>query len=275
MVEQFCQLGAEERRDDGWGSLVATQAVGIGGAHDAGLQQTVVAIDRHQRLDDEGDEAQVLLWRLARGVQQHSRVGAQAPVVVLARAVDAVEGLLVQQHAESVVAGNLLHQRHEQHVMVDSQVALLEDGCQLKLVGSHLVVACLDGNGQLQGLNLQVLHESLYAVGNGAEVVVVHLLVLGTLVTHQRATRHQQVGTGRVESLVDEEVLLFPAEVDLYLLYVVVEVLADILGSLAYGVQGTQQGRLVVEGFTRIGNEDGGDAQCVVDDEDGRGGVPC
>ena len=159
--------------------------------------------------------------------------------------------------------------------MVDSQVALLEDGCQLKLVGSHLVVACLDGNGQLQGLNLQVLHESLYAVGNGAEVVVVHLLVLGTLVTHQRATRHQQVGTGRVESLVDEEVLLFPAEVDLYLLYVVVEVLADIPGSLAYGVQGTQQGRLVVEGFTRIGNEDGGDAQCVVDDEDGRGGVPC
>ena len=159
--------------------------------------------------------------------------------------------------------------------MVDSQVALLEDGCQLKLVGSHLVVACLDGNGQLQGLNLQVLHESLYAVGNGAEVVVVHLLVLGTLVTHQRATRHQQVGTGRVESLVDEEVLLLPTEVDLYLLYVVVEVLADILGCIAYGVQGTQQGCLVVEGLTRIGNEDGGDAQCVVDDEDGRGGVPC
>ena len=106
-----------------------------------------MAIDRHQRLDDEGDEAQVLLWRLAWGVQQHSRIGAQAPIVVLARAVDAVEGLLVQQHAESVVAGNLLHQRHEQHVMVDSQVALLEDRSQLKLVGSNLVVTRLHRNG--------------------------------------------------------------------------------------------------------------------------------
>ena len=34
----------------------------------------------------------------------------------------------MQQHAESVVTGHTLHERHEQHVMIDGQVALLVDG---------------------------------------------------------------------------------------------------------------------------------------------------
>ena len=97
----------------------------------------------------------------------------------------------MQQHTETVVACHLLHQRHQQHVMVHSQITLLEDGCQLKLVGRHLVVTCLAGNGKFQRLYLQVLHEGLYTIGDGAEVVVVHLLVLRTLVAHQCTTRHQ------------------------------------------------------------------------------------
>ena len=130
--------------------------MGIGGAHDGGLQQSVVAVDSHQRFDDEHHEAQVLLWRLARGMQQGSVIGTKAPVVVLTRAIDAVEGLFVQQNTETVVTSHLLHQRHEQHVMVDSQVALLEYRSQLKLVGGHLVVACLAGNGQFQGLKMDI-----------------------------------------------------------------------------------------------------------------------
>ena len=45
-----------------------------------------MAIDSHQCLDDEGDEAQVLLWCLTRGVEQGSVLaltGGQTPVVVL------------------------------------------------------------------------------------------------------------------------------------------------------------------------------------------------
>ena len=128
MVEQLAELLAKERRDDGWRSLVAAQTVGVGGTHDRRLEQSVVAIHSHERLYDERHEAQVLLRRLARGMQQHAIVGEQAPVVVLSRAVDAVEGLLVQQHSESVFSCHLFHQRHEQHIVVDGKVALLVDG---------------------------------------------------------------------------------------------------------------------------------------------------
>ena len=151
---------------------------------------------------------------------------------MLARAVDAVEGFLVEQYAEAVIAGDTLHQRHQQHIVIDGEVALLEDGGELELVRGDLVVARLTGNGEFEGLDLEVFHKGLHAVGDGAEVVVVHLLVLRALVAHQRAARHQQVGTGGVEAFVDEEVFLFPAEVHLHLVYIVVEEAADVFGGL-------------------------------------------
>ena len=125
--------------------------------------------------------------------------------------------------------------------MVDGEVTLLEDRRQLKLVGSHLVVARLAGDGQLECLDLQILHKGLYTVRDGAEIMVVHLLVLGTLVAHQRTTRHQQVGTGGIKSFVNEEIFLFPTQVDLYLAYIVVEEIADLLGGLGDSMDGAQQ----------------------------------
>ena len=91
----------------------------------------------------------------------------------------------MQQYAEAVLACNFLHQRHQHHVVVNSEVGLFEDRCQLELVGGYLVVTCLTRNAQLQGLNLQVAHESSNALRDGAKVVVVHLLVLSGVVTHQ------------------------------------------------------------------------------------------
>ena len=207
-------------------------------------------------------------------MQQYAVVRTQTPVAVLTTAVDAVEGFFVEQHTETVLAGHLLHQTHQQHVMVNGQVALLKDRSQLKLVGCHLVVTCLHGDGQLQRLYLEVLHEGLHTVGDGTKVVVVHLLVLRTLVAHQRTTRHQQVRTGRVETLVHEEILLFPAQVHLHLGHVVIEILANILSGLVHGVDSTEQGSLVVQGLTRIGDKDGGDTQRVVDNKHGRCGIP-
>ena len=68
--------------------------------------------------------------------------------------------------------------------MIDGKVTLLEDRCQLKLIGRYLVVTCLAGDGEFERLDLQILHKGLYTVGNGAEVVIVHLLVFGALMAH-------------------------------------------------------------------------------------------
>ena len=83
MVEQFGELLAQERGDDGGRSLVGTQTVGVGGTHDAGLEQTVVAVNTHQRLHDEGDETQVVFGSLAGSVEQYAGIGREAPVVML------------------------------------------------------------------------------------------------------------------------------------------------------------------------------------------------
>ena len=109
VVEQFADLLAQEAGDDGRRSLVSTQTMGVGGTHDRGLQQSVMSVDTHQCLYDEGGEAQVLFSTLAGGMQQDTIVSRQAPVVMLTAAVDACKGLFVQQYAEAMLARNLLH----------------------------------------------------------------------------------------------------------------------------------------------------------------------
>ena len=103
--------------------------MGVSGRSDTGFQQGVVAIDRHDRIDHKGDEAQVVFPILAGREEVDARISAHRPVAVLARSVHPLEGLLVQQHPEIVAACHPLHERHQQLIMVVSQVALLVDRC--------------------------------------------------------------------------------------------------------------------------------------------------
>ncbi len=141
-----------------------------------------MAVHGGHDVGNEGDELQVV-HRCAAGREEHgTTVGAEAPVVVLARAVDALEGFLVEQHAEVVAACGLAHNRHQQQVVVVGKVCFLEDGSALKLVGRNLVVACLDGDAEAVALYFEVEHESLDARGDCTEVVVFELLVLRAFV---------------------------------------------------------------------------------------------
>ena len=151
----------------------------IGGTHDGGLEQTVVLVHAHQGFHDEDDKAQIVLGSLACSMEQHTSIGTETPVVVLARAVDTGKWLFMQQYSEAVLVSHTLHQAHQQHVVVDSEVALLVDRSQLKLVWRHFVMACLAGNTQFESLDFKVFHERLHTLRNGAEVMVVHLLVFG------------------------------------------------------------------------------------------------
>ncbi len=113
-------------------------------------------------------------------------------------------------------------------------------------------MACLHWYAKLQGLNLKVFHEGLDALWYGAEIVVVHLLVLGALVAHERAAGEYEVGTGEIEVLVHEEILLLPSEVGDDLLHVGIEIVAHVSGSHVDGVERAEQRCLVVEGLTSI-----------------------
>ena len=274
LLEHGRNLRAEECRNDGRRRLVGTQTVGVRGAHDRSLEQAVVFVDGRYGIDQEGDELQVLRSALAHTEEVHARIGTQRPVVVLARAVDPLEGLLVQQHPELMAAGDLVHDRHQQLVVVVGQVGLLVDRSQLELIGRHLVMSRLDGNAQFQALVLEILHEGHHTGRYGPEIVILELLVLGRLVPHQRAAGQHQVGAHGPQALVHEEILLLPTQIGEDLLHVLVEVVAHLRGSLVHGGQRAQQRHLVVERLTRIGDEDGGDTERRIDDEGRRSGIP-
>ena len=155
---------------------------------------------------------QVLVRRLARLEQVDARVGAHRPVVVLARAVDAGEGLLVQQADEPVAAGDVLHDLHRQLLVVGADVGVLEDRRDLVLGRRDLVVAGLDRDAELGELVLGLHHAGQHALGDRAEVVVVELLALGRLGAEQRAAGDHEVGALEVVLLVDQEVLLLGAD---------------------------------------------------------------
>ena len=131
----------------------------------------------------------------------------------------------------------LAHQAHQQHVVVDGQVAFFVDRRQFKLVGGHFVVACLAWYAELQCLYLEVLHKFSHTVGYGTEVVVLHLLVFGRVVAHQCTACQEQVGSGSVEVFIHEEILLLPSQVGCHFADAGVEILAYCCGCLVHGCE--------------------------------------
>ena len=92
--------------------------------------------------------------------------------------------------------------------------------------------------------------------------------------THQGAACKHQVGTGCIEALVDEEVLLLPTQVGNDFLHIGIEVVAYVGGCHVDGMECTEQWCLVVECLTGVGDEDCRNTECIVDDEYWRCRIP-
>ena len=150
---------AQEGGDDGWWCFIRTQSVSVCRCSDGGFQQGIVFLYSHQHVYKEGDKLKVALCVLSWCKKQGARVGAERPVVVLARTVDACERFFVQQEHKAMLTGNLVHQVHHHLVLVVREVGLTIDGSQLELVGSHLVMASLERNAMTVARYLHILHE--------------------------------------------------------------------------------------------------------------------
>ena len=124
---------------------------------------------------------------------------------MLARAVDAGERLLGQQHRQAVALADLAHHLHEQLVVIGGDVGRLVDRRELELVRGDLVVPRLGGDAQAEQRQLEVLHEVEGALFDGAEVVVLKLLALGRPRALEGPVGEHQVGALLVVLGVDEE----------------------------------------------------------------------
>ena len=194
---------------------------------------------------------------------------------MLAGAVDALKGLLVLQADQTVLGSDLLHHLHGQQVVVDGNIGGVEDGGQLMLAGSNLVVLGLGGNAQLPQLFVQLLHERGDLGADDAEVMLFQLLALGGGSTEQGAAGQDQILACLVILLLNKEVLLLGADSGGDVIHVLAEQLQDADGLIGQRVHGAQQRGLLIQSLAGVADERGGDAQHIVLDERVAGGVPC
>jgi hypothetical protein len=208
----WLELVAEEDRDDRRRRLVRAEAVVLARVGHRGAQERLVLVDGRDDRRAEEQEPQVRRRVVARLEQVLPGVGAHRPVVVLARAVDAGERLLVQQAHQAVAARDVLQDLHRQLLVVRADVRVLEDRRELVLVRRDLVVARLDRHAELLQLALGLEHVGEDALGDRAEVVVVELVALRRLGPEERAAGVDEVRALVEVLLVDEEVLLLGAD---------------------------------------------------------------
>ncbi len=150
LLEDVGEHVAEEDRQDRRRRLVCAQAMIVARARDAGAQQTLPPIDgtEHGRAEDQ--ELHVVVRRVARAEQVVAELVGERPVIVLARSIDAGEWLLVQQAGEPVFRRNLLQHLHRHHLMIDGDVGVLEDRCDLVLARRDLIVPGLHRDADLE-----------------------------------------------------------------------------------------------------------------------------
>ena len=136
--EEVGECLAQVGGDDGGRGLHGAEAEVVAGRRDGHAQQVGVHVDG---ADDRGHEHGEDLLRSRRrgqllGVEEVDAVGgAEGEVVVLAGAVDAREGLLVEEAGEAVLARDLLHELHHHQVLVDLARGQPKVGRHLILIG--------------------------------------------------------------------------------------------------------------------------------------------
>ena len=77
-------------------------------------------------------------------------VGGHREVVVLAAAVDSSKWFFVKQADEAILLGGLLHEVHDQHVVVRGKVRVLEEWSNFILTRCDFVVPGLHRNAELE-----------------------------------------------------------------------------------------------------------------------------
>mmetsp|Transcript_2670 Transcript_2670/g.5963 ORF Transcript_2670/g.5963 Transcript_2670/m.5963 type:complete len:486 (-) Transcript_2670:252-1709(-) len=205
------------------------------------------------------------------GVEQvHALGGADGPVVVLSRAVDACKRLLGKQAREAEPSRHFVANLHHHQVLIDLLRSVSEHGCKLVLVGCDLPVPGAEGDPKLEALFLDGLHALERNLVGGGHVVIAHFLPTGGLLPNHRPPRELKVHAAGVGGAGDKEELLLKADVGHHARGRVPQVLQEPLALPGERLAGAEEGDLLVGREARPAHEDGGDVDGVAAHEDSR-----
>ena len=134
------KLLTEEHGNDCGRRFISAETVVVAGGRNGKAQQLGVFVNALYDRGEECEELHVLHRRLAGIEQVLSVVGRERPVVVLAGAVHAVEGLFMQQADHTVAESRFLHYLHCELVLVGGGVRAGEYRSHFVLTGSNFVM---------------------------------------------------------------------------------------------------------------------------------------
>ena len=195
---------------------------------------------------------------------------------MLSGTVDSLERLFVKEADEIVLSCDFLHYLHRKLVVISSDVSCCEDRCELVLCGSNFVMLCSSKDSELPEFFVQVLHESLYAGLDNAEVMIFHLLALRRKCSEKCSACVNEILSLIVHLLVDEEVFLLRSDCCSDGSNVVLsEDLHDTQSLLVDGFHRTEQRCLLIECFSVVRAESCRNAEDAVLDECEGSRIPC
>ena len=198
-------------------------------------------------------ELEVLHGSVAGVEEVLSVIGGHRPVVVLARAVYALEWLLMEQAYKSVAESHLLHYLHCELVLVRAEVGRREYRRHLVLCRSYLVVLGLGVDAELPELLVELRHICGYSRLEVCEVLVVEVLSLRRLCSEKRTSCEDKVLAAVKFILINEEIFLLGAYCRGHACDVLVaEQLQEADCHLAESVHRAEQRCLLVESLARI-----------------------
>ena len=102
---------------------------------------------------------------------------------MLTGTIDSGKRLLVKQAYQTMLAGHTLHGLHHHLVMINSNIDLSIDRCQLMLCRCTLIVLSLGTDAQTPQFLVQILHERADTRTDASEIMIIHLLAFCRLCT--------------------------------------------------------------------------------------------
>ena len=160
-----------------------------------------------------------------------------------------------------MLACDTFHQIHHQLIVVIRQIRLFVDRGKFKLIRCHLIMTGFQRDTQFVCFKLHITHIGSHTFWYGTKVVIIQLLIFCRSMSHQRATRHTEIGTCIVKSRINQKIFLFPTQVGIYLRNILIEILTNCNSRLVNCRNGLQQWGFIIQRLSCIGDENSWNTQ--------------
>src|SRR5688572_2953718 len=111
----------------------------------------------------------------------------------------------MQQHFEIMSPGNLVHQVHEQLVVVNSKIYFFKHRSTFKLAGCNFIVTGFEWDTQFECFNFKFHHKSIYTRRDRSEIMIFELLAFGGNMPEYCSAGSLQVRPCIVHSNINQE----------------------------------------------------------------------